>query len=765
MITLKDRLLHNQIFRSWLKSYLLLLLIPLLLMLGSYAVFSNAMEDMVGQHWDEVLQTVQAEMDAEFADLGQLSTFCSLDEFVQAYTRMGSLEEIQESPDRLRRIRGINKSMSYYTVGLDFAGSHYLYFYSSDLLYTGGTFMTREDLVKRSDHAAISYALLQAQSAGSGYVGIFAATEGLARNVYHYANLSGAGGSGSCLVLTELNREAIGRKLAQYAAMFDGWIGLMDAEGRFYAVGGSEQCSVTSLESGKIIPGELVRIGHRAVLCRPSEQAGLSYVCSMTDMTLNAQLRSFYMIMVGITALMIVLSAITISRQIQRNYKPIHTLATTIISTSGHVPKASMFDYPYLTASLQESVQQRNIMKQTLTEQLLRQLIRHRSEEVEISVADMQLLEECLPGEYYLVLCLPLHEKDWGSIWGKTDSGISSQELNEALLTPLAAYLEDDCTITGLLVEDYYAVLFSCDPAMARIKAENTFQRFIAAINAQGHKLIFAASCLHDSPLDLHQAYREATRAMRMNYTRTQTSVIFCDELPQPAEHSLQRSSESRQQLTNLIDAGRGEEAVAVMQALRQHVRGQGGVELLCWLDNIHAISHALMNGRMQTLLSPELYHDYVQQLDVLASSASRSFRRRDEDLDTFVLQLCRDIADHTTQSSTEDRSTLAQTLDELIEKHLGNENLSIALLAEEVGLNPKYMAMQYKEITGTSLLYSIHQQRINAFKRMLSEQPNLSIVQASAAVGYSSQNTLIRWFRKIEGITPGEYRRLHKDL
>ena len=36
MRTMKDRLLHKQIFRSWLKSYLLLLLIPLLLMLGSY---------------------------------------------------------------------------------------------------------------------------------------------------------------------------------------------------------------------------------------------------------------------------------------------------------------------------------------------------------------------------------------------------------------------------------------------------------------------------------------------------------------------------------------------------------------------------------------------------------------------------------------------------------------------------------------------------------------------------------------------------------
>lgn len=765
MLTLKDRLLHNQIFRSWLKSYLLLLLIPLLLMLGSYVVFSDAMESMVGQHWDEVLQTVQTEMDAEFADLGQLSTLCSLDEYVQAYARAGSLEEIQESPDRLKRIRGLNKAMTYYTVGLDFANAHYLYYNASDLLYSGGTFMTDEDLRKRSDHASIGYALRQAPGGGSGYLGLFTAQSDVARNVYYYANLSITGGNGSCLVLTELNQEFIGRKLGQYAAMFDGWIGLMDAEGRFYAVGGNELCRVSAQEAKQIVSGALIKLGHKAVFCRPSTQEGLSYVCSMTDITLNAQLRSFYIIMICVTILMLLLSAVTISRQIKRNYQPIHTLATTIINASGHDPKASMFDYPYLTASLQESAQQRSIMKQTLTEQLLRQLIRHRSEEVEISVTDMSLLEECLPSEYYLVLCLPLHDKDWSSIWGSKEKIITSDALNATLLAPLAEHLEDGCRVTGLLVEDYYAVLFSCDPAMARIKAENTFQRFIAALNAQGHQLIFAASCLHDSPLDLHQAYREAANAMRMNYTREQTPVIFYDELPNPKEYMFQRGSETRLQLANLIAAGRGEEAIAVMQELRQQVRGQGGVELLCWVDNIHTISHALMSSNLQVQLEPDLYHDYIQQLDLLASSTSRSFRRRDEAMDSFVRRLCEDIAAHSIDNAVEERSSLANTVDELIEKHLSDENLSIAMLAEEVGLNPKYMAMQYKEITGTSLLYSIHLQRINAFKRMLNEQPNLSIVQASAAVGYSSQNTLIRWFRKIEGVTPGEYRKIHKEM
>jgi len=763
MPTLKDRLLHNQIFRSWLKSYLLLLLIPLTLIVGSYLVFSNAMEEMISQHWDETLQTVRAELDAEFADLEQLSTYCALDEYVHAYARMDSLEAIQQSPDRIQRIRGLNKSMTYYTVGMDFASAHYLYFQHSGLMYTGGTFFTNEDVHRLARNAAVSYALRHANQSAGAYIGCFKPEASMPFSVFRSSMLYSTDAAHACMVLTELNIDTVNSKMAQYASMFSGWMGLMDASGRFLFSGGSEDCRILPEETLLLrSAAKSARLSSRTVFTLPSQQSGLSYVFAMSNVTLNAQLRNFYITMGVSMILMVLLSALTISRQIQRNYQPIHTLATTIISTSGSVPTDSMFDYPYLTASLQESAQQKKIMKQTLTEQLLRQMIRHRSEEIEISERNMSLLEESLPGEYYLVLCLPLHDRDWASVYHMEEGHVSADVLRRTILEPLAAQLEDGCAVTGLPIEDYYAILFSCNPAMARIKAESSFHRFIRLQEQQDKPLILAASRLHDSPLDLHQAYREATAAMRMNFSREQMPVVFYDDMPPQQTTAHPYAADERQQLANLMSMGRGEEALALLRELRQQVRGDGGVELLGWLDNIHTISHVLMNSNLQSRLDGETYQGYVRQLDMLTSSASRSFRRRDEAMDSFVADLCRDIAAANADLSGSDRSALARSIDELIEQRLSDENLSISMLAEEIGLNPKYMAMQYKEITGVGLLYSIHQQRIDAFKRILEQQPHVSITQASAMVGYSSQNTLIRWFRKIEGVTPGEYRRAH---
>lgn len=762
MRTKGEWLLHNRIYRSWLKSYLLLLIIPLLLMVGSFAAFSNAMEDMISKQWDETLQTARAELDAEFAELERLGTYCSLDEYVQAYARMDSLEAIQASGDRLGRIRGLNKAMTYYTVGMDFANAHYLYFHRSGLMYTGGTFFTSQEVHQLPRNAAVSYALRHTDQAVNGYIGCFKPEAAAPFAVFRTVSLYSANTIPTCTVLTELNMDAVNSKMAQYAAMFSGWMGLMDPSGRFLFAGGQDDCRVAEDEA-LLLDGMTtsVNVGSRRVFMMPSAQNGMYYVFAMNRMMLRAQLSPFYIMMGLIMALMVLLSALTIHRQILRNYKPLHTLATTIISTSGSTSGTSAIDYPYLTASLLKSAEQKKIMKQTLNEQLLRQMIHHRSEEIEVSEQHMALLEEYLPGEYYLVLCLPLHDRDWARVYGKADGRISAEELRHVLLEPLAAQLEDGCAVTGLPVEDYYAILFSCDPAMARIKAESSFYRFVQQQEQQQRRFILASSCLHDSPLDLHQAYREATAAMRMNFSREQTPVVFFDDLPQQSGvHPY--AAEKRQQLANFMSMGRGEEALALLRELRQQARGDGSMELLCWLDNIHTISQVLMNSSLQTHLDEATCREYVRQLDILASSTSRSFRRRDEAMDSFVERLCRDIAALQAEMSGNDRSALVRSIDALIQQRLSDENLSISMLAEEIGLNPKYMAMQYKEIKGVGLLYSIHQQRIDAFKQILAQQPNISIAQASAAVGYSSQNTLIRWFRKIEGVTPGEYRRIN---
>ena len=93
------------------------------------------------------------------------------------------------------------------------------------------------------------------------------------------------------------------------------------------------------------------------------------------------------------------------------------------------------------------------------------------------------------------------------------------------------------------------------------------------------------------------------------------------------------------------------------------------------------------------------------------------------------------------------------------IEKSMGeylfDEGLNISFLAEKVGLNAKYMAALYEERTGKNLLEVINRKRIDRFKELIKD--GTTIKKAAEECGYCSMVTLNRWFKKIEGTTPGK--------
>lgn len=74
--------------------------------------------------------------------------------------------------------------------------------------------------------------------------------------------------------------------------------------------------------------------------------------------------------------------------------------------------------------------------------------------------------------------------------------------------------------------------------------------------------------------------------------------------------------------------------------------------------------------------------------------------------------------------------------------------------------INKFYLAKIFKEQYGVSINVYLSQQRITEAKKLL-RFSDKSIEEISAAVGYSDANYFSRGFKKIEGITPTEYRRL----
>ncbi|MBP1991046.1 response regulator [Paenibacillus eucommiae] len=103
----------------------------------------------------------------------------------------------------------------------------------------------------------------------------------------------------------------------------------------------------------------------------------------------------------------------------------------------------------------------------------------------------------------------------------------------------------------------------------------------------------------------------------------------------------------------------------------------------------------------------------------------------------------------------------VVQKVHQYIHDHLDGD-VSLVRIGEAVGHNSKYLSRVYKKITGEDLSHYIAQTKLSKAQALLKET-QMKIYEVSAAVGFLAEPYFYRFFRKAAGITPQEYRDLHK--
>ena len=91
------------------------------------------------------------------------------------------------------------------------------------------------------------------------------------------------------------------------------------------------------------------------------------------------------------------------------------------------------------------------------------------------------------------------------------------------------------------------------------------------------------------------------------------------------------------------------------------------------------------------------------------------------------------------------------------IYEHLGDD-LTVNSLAEYCGLHPSYLSRLFYSETGTHLKAFVLDAKIDTAQNLL-KYSDLSYLDISVALGFSSQSSFIYVFRKITGTTPKKFR------
>lgn len=157
----------------------------------------------------------------------------------------------------------------------------------------------------------------------------------------------------------------------------------------------------------------------------------------------------------------------------------------------------------------------------------------------------------------------------------------------------------------------------------------------------------------------------------------------------------------------------------------------------------------------------PVVYDDYVAQLILklhlaLEDEATSVLERESLLLWTLGQLILRHADDRPTSQQVQVERTAWTAARDFIDAHYAGD-VSLATLATQVNLSPFHLLRVFKQETGLSPHAYLTQTRIwHARKLLLAGFP---IADVAAQTGFADQSHLTRRFKRIVGVTPGQYR------
>jgi len=88
------------------------------------------------------------------------------------------------------------------------------------------------------------------------------------------------------------------------------------------------------------------------------------------------------------------------------------------------------------------------------------------------------------------------------------------------------------------------------------------------------------------------------------------------------------------------------------------------------------------------------------------------------------------------------------------------NSQLNIWEVSKKIGTNRSYVSRVINENIGCNFNDFVNMYRINEAKRLLIEQPEITIQEISEKAGFGSLNSFMRIFKKMESCTPNQFRK-----
>jgi AraC-like DNA-binding protein len=267
-----------------------------------------------------------------------------------------------------------------------------------------------------------------------------------------------------------------------------------------------------------------------------------------------------------------------------------------------------------------------------------------------------------------------------------------------------------------------------------------------------GATLSFGLSETGFDPGEVRGCVRQAAGAAQMRMLRGAGSIIPWEAGQETRKRFFYpRNSEGR--ILNYLDAGSLDLIKRELDAIKRAIQGEKSPEISP--DNISFIYNQLAGITIKRLseMNVDTAGFFSEHGSVYRAIAAC------ETLDQISLYM-EDFYQDILSRRRRGREGEEKPIDRILacfEKHY-REDMFFEDMAAELGISYSYMRKIVREAAGASVLDTINRIRIREAKKLLLDS-GLSPAQIAGEVGYRNVQSLNRYFKKFEGLSPLEYR------
>ncbi|MCI8623587.1 MAG: AraC family transcriptional regulator [Provencibacterium sp.] len=555
------------------------------------------------------------------------------------------------------------------------------------------------------------------------------------------------------VVIVHLDLEAIRQIFGRFIESNDAAIYLFDERGRFIA-GIGEHLTEPPPELAALEGSELLNLsGARSLACSyVSAQSGWKYVTSVPEKAALGDAFRHRDILFGFVACEL-LMGLALSFLLARGaHRPLRRFAQRLADADGPAGEENKNELLYIEKIVERSIRERNNMEQKiehytpiLASNLLLKVITGTFSEGDASETLADNFGLRLDAPYKRVLVYRVGAT--GHVFSE-DAAVELATVKFVLINILDDLFSRSFSAyaceTG---RDDVAVLLGMDTLDREAELEEISQ-YASSFMLQnfGVEIQAGAGEAYPALSQAGQSYTQALSALQKGVINHSASLQFLDSAS--AQGLVYPFDQFEERLKNLIRSGEDQKAIALLD------------DAVCWPQE-RSLDPQMTRCHFFSLMAVSLRltagQDTPAEDTAAAIARCTSLPAIRDCLAPFITAQCEEHLSG--QKKRADR--LCRRIDEIIETEYGNADLCLTFIADRLQMNASYLSTLFKRQTGRSLIDAIQAVRV-AHAGDLLLNTELDIGRIAQQVGYSNYSALIRAFKKLYGITPGQYRSIH---